>query len=155
SLGAVLVLLAIAVWVHWRNTVQVDQTGEWVAHTREVLGEVEHVLRLNVDLETGLRGYIITGNEQLLEPLTKATRDLPPALVRLSDLTRDNPAEHERVAQLERLVAEHVEFRTRVVDMVRTQGYEATRQQLQPGEGIRRTDQIRAALAAIRAAEED
>ena len=154
SLGAVLVLLAVAVWVHWRNTVQADQTGEWVAHTRAVLGEIEHVLRLNVDLETGLRGYVITGDEQLLEPLVNAGRELPPALARLSELTRDNVAQHERVVELEHLVTEHVAFRTRVADMVRAQGFEATRQQLQPGEGKRRTDDVRAALATLQSSEE-
>ena len=154
SLGAVLVLLAIAVWVHWRNTQQVEQTKGTVAHTREVLGEIEHVLRLNVDLETGLRGFVITSDEQFLDPLFKARDQMVPALARLAQLVADNPAQRQRVADLEQLVNDHVAYRLRVADLVRQQGFEATRPQLKPGEGKNRVDDIRSAAAAIRNDEE-
>jgi PAS domain S-box-containing protein len=154
SLGAVLVLLGVAVWVHWRNTVQVDETADWVTHTREVLGEIELVLRLNVDIETGLRGYVISGDEQLLDPFVKAVQELPSALGRLAKLTTDNATQRQHVADLEAAVNEHMDFRRRVLDLVRAQGFEVTRVQLEPSEGKRRLDKIRAAVAQIRGVEQ-
>jgi PAS domain S-box-containing protein len=153
ALGAVLVLLLLTVSVHWRNTVQVEATAGRVAHTREVLGAVEHVLRLSVDAETGLGGYIITGDEQWLVPLDKARQELPSALATLGDLTRDNLDQKQRVDELELLALENLQFRVRVTDLVRTQGFEATRVQLQPGEGKVRMEAIRSKAAHIRAVE--
>jgi PAS domain S-box-containing protein len=153
--GAVLALLAAAVWVHWRNTVQADETADRVTHTRAVLGALEHALRLNVDLENGLRGFVITSDETFLDPLVKAREELPAAMARLRALTRDNPVQQERVVALEKMVIDHVEYRTRTAELVRAVGYESARQQLPPGDGKRRLDEIRAASAVIRTTEEE
>jgi PAS domain S-box-containing protein len=155
ALGAVLVLLAIAVGVQWRNTLQVDATAESVAHAREVLGALELVLRLNVDAETGLRGYVLSGDEQFLDPFVKARQELGPALAYLRELASDNPAQLQRIAALEKDVEEHLQFRESVTVLVRDQGVDAARREIQDGQGKARVDKIRAGVAAIRAAEED
>ncbi len=149
-----LLLLALAVWVHWRNTVQIDETSEQVAQSREVMGAVEHVLRLNVDLETGLRGYLITADDAYLEPLTRGRDALPGALARLETMTRDNVVQHERVAQLQALVTAHIDYHVASADLVRSAGVEAARAQFVPGEGKRQLDDIRAAVRAFVATEE-
>jgi len=153
ALGAVLVLLAGAVWTHWRNTVQVDATAAQVAHTREVMGALELVVRLNVDAETGVRGYVIAGDETFLDPFVKAKGELPPALLHLRVLTADNPTQQQRLADLEQQVNEHMQFRASIAELARTQGVEATRQQ--DGEGKQRVDAIRASLGDMRAVEDD
>ena len=155
ALGAVLVLLAVAVWTHWRNTVQVDATAGRVAHTREVIGALELVLRLNVDAESGVRGYVIAGDEAFLDPFVKAKDELPPALLHLRATTADNPAQQERLADLERQVNEHMQFRAAITELARTERPEASRRQLQDGEGKQRVDAIRASVGALRAVEDD
>ncbi|HYS13801.1 MAG TPA: CHASE3 domain-containing protein, partial [Burkholderiaceae bacterium] len=155
ALGAVLVLLAVAVWTHWRNTVQVDATAGRVAHTREVIGALELVLRLNVDAESGVRGYVIAGDEAFLDPFVKAKDELPPALLHLRAITADNPAQQERLADLERQVNEHMQFRAAITELARTERPEASRRQLQDGEGKQRVDAIRASVGALRAVEDD
>src|SRR6478736_4091450 len=48
------------------------------------------------DLETGLRGYVITGEQRFLEPWTAAVAALPARTRALEQLTSDNPDELRR-----------------------------------------------------------
>ena len=68
--GFLIVLLAITgnVFVSSSNMDTVSTNRKWVAHTREVLSELEAELSSFKDAETGARGYVITGQDAYLEP---------------------------------------------------------------------------------------
>ena len=48
------------------------ETADWVRHTHEVISEARELSKLIVDLETGERGYVITGEDHFLEPYNLA-----------------------------------------------------------------------------------
>lgn len=56
-------LLAGAGVISYRNTVQLIDAGQRIAHTHEVLAGLEQVLDGLSNAETGQRGYIVTGDE--------------------------------------------------------------------------------------------
>ena len=87
--GLALVILAIIGGVTWRSTVKLTDTAELVAHTHEVLGKLESVLSDMSDVQTGARGYTITGEERFLEPYTAALSTVHQDLSALRDLTKD------------------------------------------------------------------
>lgn len=45
-----------------------DKTSQWVNHTNEVKSKSDKVMMHLIDMETGFRGYLISGNESFLEP---------------------------------------------------------------------------------------
>jgi CHASE3 domain sensor protein len=47
---------------------QLLEAGRWVAHTDHVIVSSDRALNLIVDMETGLRGYQLTGDRVFLEP---------------------------------------------------------------------------------------
>jgi len=49
------------------------ETADWVTHTQKVISEGKGLGKLIVDLETGERGFLITGNESFLEPFNETT----------------------------------------------------------------------------------
>ena len=51
-----------------KNFEKVDQTAAWVNHTLEVLAAADGLLSAAVDMETGMRGYLLTGEEEFLVP---------------------------------------------------------------------------------------
>ena len=53
---------------------------------------VDGVLKLLLDIETGQRGFTITGDEPFLEPLKRSETELPAQFDRLADLARRDPA---------------------------------------------------------------
>jgi PAS domain S-box-containing protein len=154
ALLAVLLLLALATAVAWRNTRQLDQSAAAVARTRAVIGAVAEVLRLNVDAQNGLRGYLIAGEERFLDPYLLARQQLPAALNELLALVADHGEQGERAQTVQRLAAEHLAFAERVILVGRAQGVEAARAAFAPHEGKRLLDLIRAESMRMDAEEE-
>src|SRR5258707_5897294 len=72
----------------------------WLAHSWQVVHQVERVLGSAVNAETGERGYLLSGLESYLEPYTKAQQELPGELAHLQTLTSDNPSQQERIRDL-------------------------------------------------------
>jgi PAS domain S-box-containing protein len=55
------------------------------------------VLKLILDMETGLRGYLLTGEDHFLEPYSAAQTQVQPALSGLLSLVREDPDEYRAV----------------------------------------------------------
>jgi signal transduction histidine kinase len=73
----------------------------WVSHSFQVKAEVEQLLRLLVDSETGMRGYVLTRDVRLLRGHESAKDQIPAARQRLGQLIGDNP---EQTRRLERAI---------------------------------------------------
>ncbi|HLO83533.1 MAG TPA: CHASE3 domain-containing protein [Nostocaceae cyanobacterium] len=73
---------------------------QWVDHTNQVISQANYTQKLLLDLETGARGYILTGDEEFLEPYQKSQPVINQAFQELGRLVADNPAQVQRVNQL-------------------------------------------------------
>ena len=81
------------------------ESALWVAHTLHVRGELEAAFADLIEAETGVRGYVITGDTTYLAPYHAARATLGGVLARLRALTADNPAQQRRLDSLETPVA--------------------------------------------------
>src|SRR5262249_1063270 len=61
-IGALLAQIRYLVW-----------TAQQVEGTESLISQVHETQRLLVDMETGLRGYLVTGSTDFLEPYTQTT----------------------------------------------------------------------------------
>ncbi len=120
----------------------------WVRHTLRVREELAGIANKAVDLETGTRGFVLTGQEYFLKPYLDARESLPGGLKRLRELTADNSRQRSRMAVLERLVGGLLEQDAGIVRTAKEQG-------LEPGRRIILTGQGKAGMDAIRAVVED
>ena len=59
----------------------VEETASMVNRTLEVLAAADHLLSSAVDMETGMRGFLLTGNEEFLEPYTAGKNHFLEALL--------------------------------------------------------------------------
>lgn len=84
----------------------VDIVG-WNTHTYEVMTESDAMLLNMVNIETGLRGFVASGDEKFLEPFTKGQQDFSNAFKKAKSLTSDNPSQQ---ARLDKLMADHTQF---------------------------------------------
>ena len=71
--------------------------------SHEVLASASRLERLLVDLETGARGYLLTGEERFLQPWTAARAALPTENAHLRRLTQV-PAQSRRADQIAALI---------------------------------------------------
>jgi signal transduction histidine kinase/DNA-binding response OmpR family regulator/CHASE3 domain sensor protein len=71
----------------------------WVEHSEKVIGNATEVSKLSSDMETGLRGYLITDDENFLAPYLVARPRIEREMTALEQLVLDNPNQVERVVK--------------------------------------------------------
>ena len=71
-IAAFLILLVGA--FSFRSAHEALDAGRWVAHTYEVIGRLDALLAELIDVETGARGYALSGEERFLEPYQRGSR---------------------------------------------------------------------------------
>jgi signal transduction histidine kinase len=69
----------------------------WVDHTDRVIAQARTCEKLAVDMETGLRGYLITGDSSFMQPFNQAQSQLSGELESLSHQVLDSPFQADRV----------------------------------------------------------
>ncbi|MBX9404919.1 response regulator [Pseudomonas baetica] len=114
---------------------------QWVEHTDRVINNANEAVKLTVDLETGMRGFLLSGDEHFLDPYETAKPRINVALNTLLELTADNPVQTDRLRRLQALQAEWANYAKSMIDLQRSSGdYKAA---VQAGRGKRLTDEIR------------
>src|SRR4051794_10004263 len=127
NLGYVLVLATLVAdgVVTYFNLGTVAESNRWIDHTREVIIELERALSTLKDAETGQRGYLLTGDDDYLEPYRVATDRMDGILARLTALTSDNPSQQGRIAELKQLKAAKMEELRQTVELRGKNGMDA------------------------------
>ena len=129
--------------VTWRNTASHVASTGLVTHTYDVIAEVEATLSLLKDVETGQRGYVITGDAAYLAPYEAAVAEMSGQLANVRQLTKDNPAQQRRLDQLAPLITRRLEFAKDNIATRKEKGLEAAQAQIVGGTGKTGMDQIR------------
>jgi methyl-accepting chemotaxis protein len=98
-MGSFLVVVILTVIVSAFSYItqnKTNQSAAMVEHTYLVIKNSDDLLQGMVDMETGYRGYLISGGDTFLEPYKSGQVEYEKALNELLTLTADNPAQVER-----------------------------------------------------------
>jgi diguanylate cyclase (GGDEF)-like protein/PAS domain S-box-containing protein len=144
-----LAILLLVGFVSYRNTRKLIRDSNLVAHSHEVLDELEGTLSAIKDAETGQRGYIITGDEEYLKPYTAALPVINQRIERLRQLTASDPEQPRRLADLEREIDERLQLMAEVIALRKTDGFSAAERAVSTGRGKRMMDDIRSTVAEM------
>ena len=82
----------------------VVKTIGWVGHTHKVLAAAQRLLAHGVDMETGMRGYLLAGNKEFLDPYKSGKTGFYEQLKALQETVSDNPAQVARLGEIETLI---------------------------------------------------
>jgi methyl-accepting chemotaxis protein len=141
-------LAGIAAVAYWSMAHLVD-AGEWVAHTHQVLSNLESLMSQVKDAESGQRGYLLVDDESYLSPYNQAAAAWKNSFTSLQNLTRDNAAQQRRLERLQPLLAD------KFVELARTIELRKHREKTPKGEdaalALVRSGQGRDLMAQIRA----
>ena len=107
-LVSTIVVVVLNTWLAYSALQTLDQSQFWVAHTWEVLNQVEKVLTDAKDAESSIRGYVNTGDPTLLADYNAAKAQLPKDVDRFQELTRDNASQQVRAGLLRTKVADRM-----------------------------------------------
>jgi signal transduction histidine kinase len=87
------VLAALLLW----ESFDLNRSLQWVDHTGQVLDQSARMLKLLVDVETAMRGYLATGDEALLQPYLEGTKRFDSEYRALYQLVDDSAPQKQRL----------------------------------------------------------
>lgn len=135
GVGAISAVFFVSLIMYLLSTIQ------WVEHTDRVINNANEAVKLTVDLETGMRGFLLSGDDKFLEPYETAKPRIEVVLNTLLELTADNPAQTDRLHRLQALQDEWATYAQTMIDLQRSSG--DYRSAVKAGKGKRLTDEIR------------
>lgn len=100
SFGLVLVVLVTLTGTAYQTTTTNQRADDDVSHSLLVIGTAHETLTSLVDMETGYRGFLLTGRDEFLEPYHEGWRLTDENLTQLEALTQDNPSPSARWHEL-------------------------------------------------------
>jgi signal transduction histidine kinase/CHASE3 domain sensor protein len=142
--GALLAVVVGAAFITLLLAVRaLEEAQRRSADAERVIARTNRLERLVVDIETGQRGFIITGREEFLEPWEAGRARFPRQAAELEELTAANPAEHAIATDIERGGLDYIaSYSNPIVDVARDDR-EAAADRVARGEGKRRVDELR------------
>jgi PAS domain S-box-containing protein len=150
---AALAVVAGVSAVSWFAASDLTRTTQWVDHTNDVLRSVDQTLADLVDVETGARGYAITGSGPFLTPFELGMQRVPADIAQLERLVADDPIQRVRVMQLHATAHRRLDLATALVATRRSEGAAEAVALVERGGGKVAMDQARAVIATIHSEE--
>lgn len=139
---AVLTVFVIGIFSH-RSTQELIENARRVAQTHAVQSEIALVLSQMIEVESGARGFALSGEDAFLDQYRTTLPGLERSLSELSRLTADNPRQQQRISALRPQIQEKNGHMQRYIELRRAQGLEAAAQAVARGEGKEAMDRIR------------
>lgn len=94
--GIILLMMVIVTVVVYTNVNALVSSSKWVNHTYEVIINANAVGAAMVDMETGQRGFMISGEDEFLEPYNSGKERFQSLIAKGKKLTSDNPTQVKR-----------------------------------------------------------
>ncbi|WP_144152634.1 response regulator [Paraburkholderia sp. BCC1885] len=95
GMGVLTAALFVALIAYLVNTLS------WAEHSERVIGSANEILRLAVDRESSMRGFLITGDESVLSPYELGKPRFEAEIASLAELVADNPPQVDRLRRIE------------------------------------------------------
>lgn len=99
---AILLLITFAVVIYFSISKLLD-TSNMVIHTEKVISSGHQLTEELLNLETGERGFLITGNPDFLEPYNDSIKSIAQTLNDAKKLVSDNPNQARILDQIDKL----------------------------------------------------
>jgi PAS domain S-box-containing protein len=135
---------ALALLLLW-ETFDLNRSLQSVDHTDRVLDQSGHLLILLVDMESGTRGYIATGDESFLQPYVEGTKKFDSEYQALYGMVADNlPQQQQRLREIHAGYMDWDRYASTIIALRRAGKADPTLYENQQGK--RRMDAIRAEI---------
>ena len=143
---AMLMVIAAVAGATWYSN-QLEQASQAQAHSVAVLNDADDLLSALKDAETGMRGYVLTGDESFLQPYSAVRESIPARLKALRQLTEESAAAKHLSAMAPLIDAKLVHM-AKVVQIRRNQDVAGAVSLIKAGQGRRLMDSIRSEMRA-------
>ncbi|MES2316812.1 MAG: methyl-accepting chemotaxis protein [Pseudomonadota bacterium] len=106
--GAILAIILLLLGLAYNNFKQLSAASDWDRHTLEVLNETAQITSALLQVQSSVRGFALSGDENLVAPIDKEEQNAREHTQRALALTSDNPTQQERLNRLGPMVTEWI-----------------------------------------------
>ncbi|HEY0591315.1 MAG TPA: response regulator, partial [Thermoanaerobaculia bacterium] len=129
----------------WRSARESLEAGEAITHSQRVIQTLDEILMSVQAIETGQRGYLITGNKEMLRRSAFEQRTLEADLRSLEDL-----AGAAHVAPLRAVIREKLAFVDEIISIREGRGFDAAREIAATGRGTALMEVVQARVESMK-----
>ena len=140
-------MLGVIGFISYRSTRDFIATADYVAQTHEVMEVQERTQRHLMEMESGRRGFIATGDESFLRGFEEAQAQIIANFNTLKARTADTPQQTLRLDRLLTLIQRNFAEQQIEIETRRTQGFAASVALFSKGESEKTAQDIRKILA--------
>lgn len=159
SFALILLIILVLVLAALRGFDQVSSSVKRNIHSYEVLNQSGAVLRSLIDIETGMRGYALTGQDSFLTPMHAGEKGFTDYHDQIKAATADNPEQQARLERLQALygqwLQDDIQSSLSLREQVNqgAQPFSALAEQIAAGRGRAKMDAMREVIGELRASE--
>jgi signal transduction histidine kinase/ActR/RegA family two-component response regulator/type II secretory pathway pseudopilin PulG len=126
-----------------------SESANLVENKTEVKEQISNLLTAIINIETGVRGYVITGSEEYLEPMEKSIKEISEQLKELRNQIKDNPAQQNSLNILSPLIEKRMAVAKQIFSIRKLKGLSEAISLFDDGEGKMLSDSIRAVTSKM------
>ncbi|WP_313168031.1 response regulator [Massilia oculi] len=124
----------------------------WVEHSQKVIGGAHEIRKLSAEMESGMRGYLLAGDEEFLSPYVLSRQRMTSSLESLRELVEDNLAQAERLTRITQIQQQWESFAQEMIDRRRANDLSYL-DAVRSGRGKALTDEMRRNFDLVLASE--
>ncbi|NOT50555.1 MAG: PAS domain S-box protein [Chitinophagaceae bacterium] len=124
----VLLVLAIIFFLFQKNKKIASDNALSVEHTYEVLAVAEKINTYVNEMQSGARGYIISGDENYLPLFNTSSDSLSKEINKFSALTKDNSTQQLRADTLRTIRNNYITSKRELINIRKPQGFQVVQQ---------------------------
>ncbi|MDP4285941.1 MAG: PAS domain S-box protein [Bacteroidota bacterium] len=143
------VVLGIIFFAINKNKKQSADTAQRVEHTNKVLLQAEKVKAKADEMQSGVRGYVLTGDENYLPLFINSSDTITDDIRYLRTITKDNRSQQLRIDTLEKLISDYIVSRNELINIRRDKGLGAAQKIVLNGHGEGILNKVRSKINAI------
>lgn len=137
------VVFCVLIWSTYNRASTVSKNREIISKTYNTNTVLEKILSSTIDIETGGRGYTITGKDNFLQIYDSGNAEVNNWLDSLEDMQGEIADEERHIQELRNLISLKRDFTARTIETRRKEGMDKAVAMVSSGRGKQIMDSIR------------
>jgi PAS domain S-box-containing protein len=146
AFGSAIAVLLVVGAISYRGIAASGATDMGVRHSHEVIENLQNLCLEMQRVESSSRGFVLTGDENVLRNNQDAVSRAEQIETNLRDLTVDNPTQQRSITTVVRLADQRIQFAQSVIDLRRSKGEEAAADSVRAADGERMMGEFQEAV---------
>lgn len=149
----VVMVLTVLGFAFYEHTASLQNAIEFEKRTQDTVSKLDEVLRLTLDIDSALTGFVITGNDSYLTPYQTAKPKIQGNLAQLRSMMADTPSELDELANLDAWTGAYFAQAEIKIERRKVEGFDATISTVGNANERSITANVRASIDKLKAAE--